>query len=137
MSMLRDMDALGALVRHTVREDGTAVSETLTRLPEAINSNSNPTVLAPTTKYPEETVRIVLNKPQTNSSLSNDAKSSDDCPLPAILERTRSTIPTFMGHNSVFLEHISPEAPNRRLKGRKRLASTNRKPRKKLKPLPT
>jgi hypothetical protein len=96
MSILRGASSEGALVRQTVREDGTAVSETLTRLPEGIKANSNATILASTTTGSTEVIRILLNKSHQDFTLGNDSNAADTLPLPAILERTRSTIPTFI-----------------------------------------
>ena len=95
MSILRNASSEGALVRQTVREDGTAVSETLTRLPESIKANSNATILASTATGSTEVIPILLNKSHQDFTLSNDSNADDTLPLPAILEGIRSTIPSF------------------------------------------
>ena len=114
MSLLRDVHSQGALVLETVREDGTAASETLTRLPEGLKANSNATILASTFTGSTEVVRILLNKPEQDSKLGDDSNAANTLPLPAILERTRSTIPMFIPNTPMKKVDAVDNQPSRR-----------------------
>jgi hypothetical protein len=134
ISTLRDIGSQGALVLQTVREDGAKISETLTRLPESMKSNSSATVIAPNTTDSEETVRIVLNKTYTTEKSSGNFKAPPTCHLPAVLERTRSTIPTFISRNTLPLEEaFTPPQNHHSNSRRKRWKSSGSGPRKRAK----
>ena len=115
LSMLREDGSHGALTCQTLREDGTIVSETLTHLPQDITSKTNATVLTSTTTEPAETVRIVLNKTQVY-------RAGNDYPLPAILERTKTTIPTLAQKARIPSDNVFNPSAYENLSGRKRLA---------------
>jgi hypothetical protein len=125
LSMLREDGSHGALTRQTLREDGTIVSETLTRLPQDITSKTNATVLTSTTTEPAETVRIVLNKTQVYGA-------SNDYLLPAILERTKITIPTLAQKAPIPSGNVFNPSAYKNLSGRKRLAISDDQHNKKL-----
>ena len=115
LSMLREDGSHGALTRQTLREDGTIISETLARLPQDIASKTNATVLTSTTTEPAETVRIVLDKTQAYGA-------GNDYPLPAILERTKITIPTLAQKARILSGNVFNPSAYKNLSGRKRLA---------------
>jgi hypothetical protein len=94
MSVLHQFQAEGAIILHTLREDGTLTSETLSRLPKELALDGNAVIVPSSESGGVETMRLVLNKaPQTHYSFF-DAKKS---PLPLVLERTKASIPVAVG----------------------------------------
>jgi hypothetical protein len=94
MSVLHQFQAEGAIILHTLCEDGTVTSETLSRLPKELALDGNAVIVPSSENEGVETVRLVLNKaPQPYYSFF-DAKQS---PLPLILERTKASIPVAVG----------------------------------------
>ncbi|KAF2471412.1 uncharacterized protein BDR25DRAFT_27092 [Lindgomyces ingoldianus] len=93
MSMLRQFEQEGAVVLHTLSEDGVATSKTITRLPEDLVSRSEP-VLVKAKEGEEknsETVMLVLNqKPKPTYSFREEEGGEV---LPIVLERTTASIP--------------------------------------------
>lgn len=136
MSMLRNMDSQGARVRHTLREDGMTVSETLTRLPEGIIPNSNATILASTTTQSTEMVRIGSNRAYNDSPSSYDTNASDTYPLPAMLERTGSIIPAFIRHDPMSLGDVLEPPRYHQTSSRRHFTISHSRPRKKTRHTP-
>ena len=99
--MVQDLKDKGAVVRTTACADGTTRHETLTRLPVSITALTETTVLTPDENEPQpETVHLVLEKaPQTRYSM---ADMSRNC-LPAALERTHKSIPTFVSSKQALI----------------------------------
>lgn len=134
VSILRDIGSQGALVLQSARKDGTQISETLTRIPEDMISSSSATIIAPNSTGSEETVRIVLNKTYSTENSGRDFEATSSFHLPAILERTRSTIPTFISRSPLPLEESSAPPQNRHANARrKRWKSSGGMPRKRAK----
>ena len=94
----------GALVLRTLREDQTMTHETLTRLPDWVDRETEATLLdrgRARGDDEDEVVRIVLNRAARPFQTYN---SSDQPIVPAILEREQQTIPTFVGSRVDMLE---------------------------------
>ncbi|KAH0542496.1 hypothetical protein FGG08_003092 [Glutinoglossum americanum] len=117
-SVLRQMEKEGSIVLHTLREDGRLKSETLTRLPESIKYISNTVLLNPLLGEDSRKIRLVLNKsPQHRYSIVDISGNG----LPAILERSRASIPAVVGRRRMTLQDAYDKWGDRRSDGRKRL----------------
>ena len=118
ISVLRKMESEGAIVLHSLREDGMSRCETLTRLPESIKSTSDIVLLNPFQGGDSGMVRLVLNKsPQARYSIADISGNG----LPAILERSRSSIPAVIGKSRVYLQDSRDRWEDRQLGNCKRL----------------
>jgi hypothetical protein len=101
LSVLRQFESEGTIVLHTFCEDGTMRSEMLTRLPKSLKGISDAMLINPAPGEAPENLRIVLNKPP---QAMYPVRDDYEIPLPAIIERTRSSIPMFVGHLQMSLE---------------------------------
>jgi hypothetical protein len=103
ISELQQVVDEGALVLHTMREDGVMTSETLTRLPKWAASNYQAALLKPFDDDGTGKVSIVLNRAaRPFQSYCSDEVS--DPLLPTVLERNKSTITTFEGTGTYSLQ---------------------------------
>jgi hypothetical protein len=118
VSILRQLETDGTIVLHSLREDGMLKSETLSRLPKSIASSGDAILLNPLQGEDSGTVRLVLNKSHQalycNTDISNDK-------LPAILERSRASIPTVVGKRISLLGGRNTGSEDYQLKNIKRL----------------
>ena len=119
MSLLSHFEEGDSIVLHTICEDGTTRSETLSRLPVGLRSCDVVLIGQDSGVGNDEVVRFVLNRQGQNYySFSGDEKST----LPAMLVRTRKSIPTFLGTH----KGLQPQSQeNIRLKRRKLIHSDN------------
>ncbi|KAF2006201.1 hypothetical protein P154DRAFT_517874 [Amniculicola lignicola CBS 123094] len=98
MPMLRQFEAEGAVVLHTLSEDGIARAETITRLPEDLVSRSEPVLVKAKREDDEEgekgeeMVRLVLNQRSRATYSFRDEEEEEEV-LPIVLERTTKSIP--------------------------------------------
>jgi hypothetical protein len=100
VSILQRVEDGDSVVLHTLCEDGTARSETLSRLPHSLRS-ADPVLLSSSSQDGSDTVRLVLHKkPQTSYLLGQ--QSDGDLELPAMIQRTRKSIPTVVGQNNLL-----------------------------------
>ncbi len=103
ISELRQDVREGALVLHTMRENGILTLETLIRLPKWAASENQAALLKPFRDDSADRVRIVLNRGAKPFQLYRSDELSDPI-LPAILERDQSTITTFVRRGTHSLE---------------------------------
>lgn len=94
MSMLTHLKEENALVLRTYREDGAVVNETLTRIPERLKL-SDPVNIRPSENESSESIRLVFNVTRRDHWTIYDAMRETDMPI--ILERTKKSIPLFIG----------------------------------------
>jgi len=89
-SMLREFHEEGTLLLTTLQQDGTIRTETLSRLPKDFRL-TEAVVAMPSEGESQDMFRIVINvKPRLRYSIAPDEKR-----LPVVIERTRSSVPTF------------------------------------------
>jgi hypothetical protein len=88
-SVLDQFSEYGAVVMYTLLADGTARAETLTRIPE--NLVDSETVLTPCGSAGKDSNRLVINRRRRQYYFMDMV---DERVLPAILERTKASIPT-------------------------------------------
>jgi hypothetical protein len=103
ISELRQDVGDGALVLHTMREDGVMSSETLSRLPKWVALEYQAALLKPFGREDTGKVDIVLNRAARPFQLYRSDELSEPF-LPAILERDQSTITTVVGRGTYSLE---------------------------------
>ena len=115
ISMLRHFGQEGAVVLHTLSENGMATSETITRLPEDLMKRAEPVLIRAKEGSEEERVTLVLNqrpkatysfreseirrptgylssRDQISASRENERDGKEEF-LPIVLERTAKSIP--------------------------------------------
>lgn len=92
LSVLRDLKEEGAVTHSVLNGDGVESHGILTRLPESIRSITKSTLLGPVDGTNTSTIRLILNKAAETRYTVEDREHTI---LPALLERTKSSIPIF------------------------------------------
>jgi len=88
------MQSGGDIILHNFCEDGTVQSHTLSRLPDELTAHVEPALLPRREEESNEIVRVVLNRSQQHGYVLNEKQRY---PLPAIIERSKKTIPVVEG----------------------------------------
>jgi hypothetical protein len=89
-SMLREFHEEGTLLLTTLQQDGTIRTEILSRLPKDFRL-TEAVVAMPSEEESQDMFRIVINvKPRLRYSISPDEKR-----LPVVIERKKTSVPTF------------------------------------------
>jgi hypothetical protein len=105
VSLLKHIQEGDAIVLHTLCEDGTARSETLSRLPESMRS-TEAVLLSPFKNDGSDTIHLVLHK-KLQLSYQLGQQSNGGAELPAVIQRTRKSIPTIVAQNNMLAEFIA------------------------------
>jgi len=101
MSVLQHVQDSDSLVLHVLSDDGTMRVQTLSRLQEHLRS-IDVALLGQDDDDEWATLRLLLNQKQR---ARYSFGGNQDTGLPAVLERTRKSIPTFIGDVRGHIEH--------------------------------
>jgi hypothetical protein len=102
VSHLHQLEKEGAVILHTFGTNGKFQSDTLSRLPEEVTKCVDVSLLHSSPGVTSNQVRVVLNKAPQERYTVNDVSNNI---LPAVIDRERESIPTF-----VSTVHLSVEA---------------------------
>jgi hypothetical protein len=93
VSHLHQLEKEGAVVLHSFGTNGKFQSDTLSRLPDMITKCADVSVLHSSLEAASNQVRVVLNKAPQRQYTAEDVANDI---LPAVIERTKESIPSFI-----------------------------------------
>jgi len=125
ISQLKHLENKGAIVLNTLGTDGQLKSETLTRLPAQVTACASVSLINYGPGVKDDSVAIVIDKAAQRSYNRGDLNQNT---LPAIIERKKESIPTFVTKVDLALDIGQDDLAIRALLGGQGGTSSDRKP---------